>query len=144
MREVAIRAANLDDAKAIAHLMAQLGYATSANEMKERLTIIFSTLSYVTFVAEMQGEVVGIVGIGIGYYYEKNGVYGRLLALAIDEKHRRQGIGASLVERAEDWLRKHQVTSIVVNSSKHRSEAHCFYKQLGYEETGLRFVKALS
>jgi GNAT superfamily N-acetyltransferase len=144
MREVAIRAASLNDAKEIAYLMSQLGYSTSANEMKERLRSILSTLSYMTFVAEIRGEVVGIVGIGIGCYYEKNGVYGRLLALVIDEKHRRQGIGASLVERDEGWLREHKVTSIVVNSSKYRSEAHCFYKQLGYEETGLRFVKALS
>jgi ribosomal protein S18 acetylase RimI-like enzyme len=144
MKEVVIRTASLDDAPEIAHLMSQLGYSTSAAEMKERLRGILSTASYMTFVAEIRGEVVGMVGIGISHYYEKNGVYGRLLALVIDETHRRQGIGASLVERAESWLREHKVTSIVINSSKHRSEAHCLYKRLGYEETGLRFVKSLS
>lgn len=144
MREFTIRTASLDDALAIARLMSQLGYSTSADEMQTRLQNILSTSSYMTLVAEIHKEVVGMVGIGVGFYYEKNGVYGRLLALAIDERYRRQGIGAALVKKAEGWLQEHKVTSIVVNSGTHRKGAHCFYKKLGYEETGLRFVKSLS
>ena len=144
MSQVKIRNACLDDSSAIARLMPQLGYPTTPDEMRERLEAILSNLDYITFIAEVRKEVVGMVGAGIGRYYESNGVYGRLLALVVDERWRGRGIGASLVARAERWLKARQATSIVVNSGRHRSEAHRFYSLLGYEETGVRFVKLLS
>jgi GNAT superfamily N-acetyltransferase len=97
-----------------------------------------------TFVAEYRKEVVGVIGIGVNHYYEKNGVYGRLLALVVDEKWRRHGIGASLVIEGERWLKEGGVSSIIVNSGNHRSNAHRFYGGLGYKETGVRFVKSLA
>jgi hypothetical protein len=72
MKEVIIRTANLDDGPEIAHLMSQLGYSTSAAEMKERLKGILSTASYITFVAEIRREVVGMVGIGISKSVEES------------------------------------------------------------------------
>ena len=123
--------------------MSQLGYPTSSDEMKERLAGILSDSDYMTLIAEVEKDAVGVIGIGVGHYYEKNGVYGRLLALVVDERWRGRGIGASLVAHAEHWLKEHEVTSIVVNSGKHRVEAHRFYIQLGYEETGVRLVKSL-
>ena len=144
MSEVEIRSARLDDSSAIACLMSQLGYPTSSDEMKERLTAILSDSDYMTFVAEYGKEVVGIIGVGVNRYYEKNGTYGRLLALVVDEKWKGYGIGTSLVSEAEHWLRERAVSSIVVNSGKQRKDAHRFYERLGYKETGLRFAKSLS
>ena len=144
MSEVKIRNACLDDSSAIASLMSQLGYPTSSDEMKERLSAILSDSDYMTFVAEYRKEVVGVIGVGVNRYYEKNGTYGRLLALVVDEKLKGHGIGASLVTEGERWLKEREVSSIVVNSGKQRSDAHRFYERLGYEGTGLRFVKLLS
>lgn len=143
MSGVKIRSAFLNDSLAIACLMSQLGYPTSEDEMKARLEAILLDSGYMTFVAECQKEVVGVIGVGVQRYYEKNGTYGRLLALVVDEKWRGLGIGGSLVAEAERWLKEREVSSIVVNSGKQRNEAHRFYKRLGYEETGLRFVKLL-
>jgi ribosomal protein S18 acetylase RimI-like enzyme len=143
MSEIKIRSACLNDSASVAGLMSQLGYATSASEMKQRLEGILPDSDYMTFVAEHRKEVVGVIGVGIYRYYEKNGIYGRLLALVVDEKLKGQGIGVSLVAEAERRLKERGVGSIVVNSGKQRSAAHRFYKRLGYEETGLRFVKSL-
>lgn len=143
MSGIKIRSVCLDDSSSLACLMSQLGYPTSADEMKQRLKKILPDSNYMTLVAEYQREVVGVIGIGICRYYEKNGIYGRLLALVIDEKRKGQGIGASLVGAAERWLKEHEVSSIIVNSGKQRKEAHRFYERLGYEKTGLRFVKSL-
>jgi GNAT superfamily N-acetyltransferase len=143
MNEVKIRNACLDDSSAIARLMSQLEYPTSSDEMKVRLGAILSDSNFMTFVAEHRREVVGVIGLGVGRYYEKNGTYGRLLVLAVDEKWRGRGAGASLVGTAEYWLKERNVNSIIVNSGKHRSEAHSFYRRLGYEKTGVRFVKLL-
>jgi ribosomal protein S18 acetylase RimI-like enzyme len=143
MSEIKIRTACLDDSSSIASLMSQLGYLTSPDEMKERLEGILPGSDYLTLVAEDRKEVVGMIGAGIYRYYEKNGTYGRLLVLVVDEKRRAQGIGAALVTEAERLLKEREVNSIIVNSGKHRNEAHRFYQGLGYEETGLRFVKSL-
>ena len=144
MDEIKIREACLNDSASVAGLMSQLGYPTSGEEMKQRLEGILPDSDYMTFVAEHQKDVVGVIGVGIYRYYEQNGTYGRLLALVVDEKLKGQGIGARLVDEAERWMKERGVSSIVVNSGKQRSEAHRFYKRLGYEETGLRFVKSLS
>ena len=138
-----IRSAVLADAPAIARLMTQLGYATAADEMKERLLGILPHTDYMTCVAESAGEVVGLIGAGRSRYYEKNGVYGRLLALVVDETWRGRGVGALLVAEAERWLTERGVTSVIVNSGRQRREAHRFYRRLGYLETGVRFVKSL-
>ena len=126
MSEIKIRSVRLDDSASVAGLMSQLGYTTSADEMKHRLEGILSDPNYLTLVAEYQKEVIGVIGTGIYRYYEKNGTYGRLLALVVDEKRKGQGIGSTLVAAAERWLKEHKVSSIIVNSGKQRSEAHRF------------------
>jgi GNAT superfamily N-acetyltransferase len=143
MSEIKIRSACLKDSLEIAGLMSQLGYPTSSDEMKERLAAILLNSDFKTFVAKYQTEIVGVIGVGVFHYYERNGKYGRLLALVVDEKWKGHGIGGSLVAEAERWLKEHKVSSIIVNSGKQRHNAHRFYEQLGYEETGLRFVKLL-
>ena len=99
---------------------------------------------YMTYVAELEGEVVGMIGAGIGRYYEKNGSYGRLLALVVEEARRGQRVGASLVAEAERWVREQGATTLSANSGSQRSDAHRFYRRLGYSDTGVRFVKSLS
>ena len=123
--------------------MSQLGYPTSSDEMEGRLAGILSDSGYLTLIAEAREVAVGIIGIGVGRYYEKNGVYGRLLALVVDGGWRGRGVGASLVAQGERWLKERGATAIVVNSGRRRIDAHRFYRRLGYEETGVRLVKSL-
>ena len=96
-----------------------------------------------TLVAVSGADVVGVAGASIAHFYEKNGKYGRLLILAVDDKLRGRGIGASLVAEIERSLKERGVCAIIVNSGKHRSDAHRFYRRLGFEETGIRFVKSI-
>ena len=138
-----IRSACHGDSLAIASLISQLGYPTSSGEMNERLAAILPAADYMTFVAEHNEEVVGMIGVAVGHYYEKNGTYGRLLALVVDGNCQGHGIGASLVAEAERWLKERGANSVIVNSGKQRKDAHRFYQRLGYEETGSRFVKQL-
>jgi GNAT superfamily N-acetyltransferase len=138
-----IRLARLEDAQALATLMEQLGYPTSSTHMRERLARLLQHPEYQTWVAEADGKVIGMAGACLGYFYEKHGVYGRLLALVVDGQMQHQGIGTSLVQAVEAWVQEQGGVSIAINSGNQRPAAHRFYQHLGYQLTGVRFVKAL-
>lgn len=57
-----IRTAHHKDIPALAYLMEELGYPTSVEDMKQRYDRIASNPNYHTLVAEIEGEVVGMVG----------------------------------------------------------------------------------
>lgn len=142
-RAFTIREATEADAPAIARLMSELGYPTSESDMRERLAIIQADANYHTFVADVAATVVGVSGVGLAPYYERNGTYARLLALAVSEAHRRNGLGRALVKAAEAWARARGARAMLVNTGHHRESAHRFYGAIGYASTGLRFVQEL-
>ena len=136
-----IRDARVGDAAALARLVTELGYPTTAPDMQARLATILGRADYATFVVERDGAIVGMAGATLGCFYEKNGAYVRLVVLVIDTVHRGSGIGEVLVRAVERWAERHGATEIVVNSRTERAAAHRFYERLGYRSTGLRFVK---
>jgi len=144
MNDCSIREAQLKDAPAIARLVTQLGYPTSSAEMEMRLQIFLARADYITLVAEVSGDVVALVGAYLAYGLELTGTYGRLTGLVVDEPWRGRGIGKLLMEHLEQRLKKKGVMLLILTSGKHRTESHHFYKKLGYEETGIRFLKRLS
>jgi GNAT superfamily N-acetyltransferase len=133
----------MDDAAAIGELMTELGYPTTAEAMRDRLKAVASDPGYVTLVAETDDGVVGVIGGTTGHYYEKDGVYARLLVLSVSSTSRGTGIGAQLVDALERWALSRGARDIVVNSAFHRARAHAFYERCGYARTGLRLVKTL-
>jgi GNAT superfamily N-acetyltransferase len=143
MKDLAIRQAEATDAPDIARLVSQLGYPSSERDMAERLDAFSGRPEYVLFVAESSGRVVGLVGAYLGYALEFSGPWGRLMGLVVDEPFRGRGIGRRLMDRIEGWLRDHRATRLTLTSGNQRADAHRFYRHLGYEETGLRFVKRL-
>jgi predicted N-acetyltransferase YhbS len=138
MEHLTLRPASLSDASAIARLMEQLGYPPETQEMEERLTGLLSQSDYLTLVAERNRHIVGMIGLHVGHFYEKNGVYGRIVALVVEQALQGQHIGSSLVAEGERWLKTRGVRTIIVNSGTHRQAAHRFYEHLGYQATGIR------
>ena len=140
---VAIRDAIPSDSPAIARLVNQLGYPSSAEEIRSRLAVFSGRPDYAVWVAESSGTVVGLVGVFLHYAVEFDGACGRLLGLVVDERYRGRGIGKKLLEVTEQWLTERRVEKLTLTSGHQRKEAHKFYRRLGYEETGLRFGKKL-
>ena len=138
-----IRRAEEGDAPALAELMTQLGYPTRADEMRLRLRELLPAKTFATFVAVESLEVIGVIGLSISHSYEHNERTGKIVALAVDERWRRKGVGRKLIAAAEDYFASERVGRIAVTSHFRRSEAHEFYESLGYERTGFRFIKQL-
>ena len=144
MMDDSIRPAVLADAEPIATLIDALGYPTSPDAMARRLGGILSDPKYATFVATSGDRVVGVAGAALGRYYEKDGLYSRLVVLAVSPEERGQGIGHRLLNAVERWSATNGVHEVFVNSGSHRAEAHRFYEESGYSRTGFRFVKQVA
>lgn len=144
MADVVVRDAALSDAAQVAGLITQLGYPTLPDEMAQRLTGLLADPGYATFVAEHDSSIIGVAGGAMARYYEKNGLYARLVVLVVSDKSRGRGVGASLVRAIEHWAVERGTVEILVNSGAHRVDAHRFYESHGYRQTGIRLVKDLT
>ena len=87
---IALRHAVLTDVPAIADLVTQLGYPTSAANMDGRLRRLLALSHHTTVIAEGSGQIVGMAGGCVEYTFDLNGTYGRVTALVVDAKWRRR------------------------------------------------------
>ncbi|WP_341457168.1 GNAT family N-acetyltransferase [Oceanobacillus zhaokaii] len=141
-----IRKAKENDISQLAVLMGELGYPTTKEEMEQRFSKIHLNPLYNTQVAENDGVIVGMIGMTLGFHYEKNGNYVRIVALVVGSEYRRQGIGAALILAAEEWAKERGANRLVLNSGNRneRNEAHNFYTNRGFEGKATGFYKQLS
>ncbi|MFC4777352.1 GNAT family N-acetyltransferase [Paenibacillus sp. GCM10023252] len=131
------------DLSAIAVLMGELGYPTSEHDMDKRMAIINSDPSYFTFVAEHEGIVAGMIGVRLLSNYEIDGPVTQISALVVHSEYKGRGIGRSLMGFVNSWSAEKGSSVLYLTSGmkEERKAAHKFYKGMGYEITGYRFVK---
>ena len=137
-----IRHAEARDAAALAGLIGQLGYSTSAAEVAERLTLMEAE-GRVVLVAEIDGAVVGCLSTSVMRVLHRPAPVGRISMMVVDESLRSRGIGAELVRAAEAVLAAQGCYMVEVTSHVRRTEAHRFYERLGYDKTSVRLAKEL-
>jgi ribosomal protein S18 acetylase RimI-like enzyme len=141
--DLTIRVAEMNDAAALAQLMRELGYETSTAEMKQRLESVLSDVRCRTFLAEVNGQVCGMIGTLTHGSHAHNDVSGKIIALVVSKKQRRSGIGRALIAAAEKDFANQGITRVSLTTRFSREEAHQFYESLGYMRTGFRFAKDL-
>ena len=139
-----LRAPHAGDASAIASLLGQLGYPATARDIPERLAAFGTGPMAVAWVAELDGNVVGLATAHVIQSLHKTEVVAMLTVLVVDERVRGKGIGRAMVRKAEEWAIAQGASAISLTSALRRTDAHDFYKGLGYEHTGVRLVKVLT
>jgi GNAT superfamily N-acetyltransferase len=141
--DMRIRNAQSEDVDALANLMAELGYPTSSEQMRRRFEAISHDPSNGTLVAEREGKVLGMVGLRIERSYGSDDSYVQFRDFVVGSEHRGEGVGRALLSAAEDWARRRGARDVMLSTHKRRTDAHRFYRSMGYEATGYRFYKAL-
>jgi N-acetylglutamate synthase-like GNAT family acetyltransferase len=140
-----IRKCCMNDALAMTSLMRQLNYPTTLNVMKERLTMMDQQLSQCSFVAEVDNEVVGTVGLEVVQKkdMEKPVIY--ITSLVVDEKFRKMGLGKRLIKEVEAMASELSCSHLLVGYKAERGPgtAKTFYLKQGFECSGYRLSKAL-
>ncbi|MBP1999614.1 putative N-acetyltransferase YhbS [Paenibacillus shirakamiensis] len=139
-----IRKCSGNDAKAITVLMRQLRYPTTVSVMKERLTSLENHPHYRSFVAELDGKVVGTISLRQFQTNDMERPVTRITSLIVDEDHRGKGIGKLLMAEVEAWgKRKGSEELFLSTGDDHRLEAKPFYEHLGFQCSGYRLSKSL-
>lgn len=130
---ISIRLATPDDAAAVAGLSTQLGYPTSEDDARRRLSKIVGNLENVVFVATLQdGRVVGWLHAYLCHLVESD-MFAEIGGLVVDHEHRRSGAGRLLMAHAEQWAVGKSCGTVRLRSNVIREGAHAFYRSLGYD-----------
>jgi N-acetylglutamate synthase-like GNAT family acetyltransferase len=137
------RRARAGDAPAIAALLGTLGYLTTADRIPERLTGLEAERSAIAFVAELDGKVVGLATVHVFAAIHVDHATAYLTALAVDENHRREGIGTILVLVAMAWAREQGAQRLSLVTGIERHESQRFYESLGFALTGYRYSRRI-
>ncbi|HEX8814290.1 MAG TPA: GNAT family N-acetyltransferase [Terriglobales bacterium] len=131
-----IRLAAPGDCDRIARLSGQLGYECTDQQVQARLVDMHNSGQHTVFVAELPGErIAGWIGV---YIFRSVGMdpFAEISGLVVDEMVRSRGIGAMLLDAAEEWARGMGCSVMSVRSNVIRGRAHAFY-----ESRAFRLVK---
>lgn len=108
----------------------------------------FITLSYVAemiekralFVAEKDGEVVGVMSIMLRHVESPTQVTRDVIfvdSLAVDEKHRGQGIGHAFFDFLKKWKEEIGADGIELQVNARNEKAYQMYKDYGFTEKSI-------
>jgi N-acetylglutamate synthase-like GNAT family acetyltransferase len=138
-----IREAGKSDAAVLALLMTDLArHNVSPDDMLNRLRFITESKYDFLFVCEENGIISGLLGFRIRENIEEVSRFGEVSAIVVNAKEKRRGVGRFMMDYAEKLAREMGCKGTwLVSGFAREKEAHLFYKQLGYQTTGYRFVK---
>jgi GNAT superfamily N-acetyltransferase len=130
-----VRPAEPRDVTAIARLAGELGYPSTAEQVKDRLASMEGDRRHATFVAVIaDDEVIGWIHLSEVHSLGSE-PRAEITNLVVDSRFRGAGTGRLLVERGERWARERGLAVIGLRSNVVRERAHVFYARLGYTLT---------
>lgn len=89
-----------------------------------------------SFVAEIEGTLVGFIEVSLRAYAEgcNSSPVGYLEGWYVTPEHRKGGTGRRLVEAAEDWARAKGCTEMASDTEVHNTLSQQAHARLGYTE----------
>ncbi|MBI5852252.1 MAG: GNAT family N-acetyltransferase [Planctomycetes bacterium] len=137
-----VRHACSADSRALVPLLAELGHPADEGQIAGRLADLLASHE-VVLVAERDAVLLGVLSVHVTPVLHRPRPVGRLTMLVVAAVARGLGVGRALVEHAERILAARGCGLVEVTSNQRRTDAHAFYRRIGYEVTSLRFMKAL-
>lgn len=138
-----IRAASVGDAPDVARLLDLLGYPCSPDDALERIHVVAGDPRQQLILADVDGQACGLVCLTLLYSIAHGAELARITALVVAPDHARRGVGRQLLREVEAQSRRLGIPRIEVTSNARREAAHAFYRDCGYSDDSLRFVKLL-
>jgi predicted N-acetyltransferase YhbS len=120
---IEVRPCTAEDAAAVSALLSELEYEVSSEAAAERMGRLNETGSDPTFIAGEDGQPLGLIALHRCHMIQYRTPVVRITALVVHHRARRRGVE--------------------LTSALNRSEAHAFYRELGFEPNSLRFRKSI-
>ena len=141
---IVIREMEPTDTPACRLLLSQLGYDLNPEELIRRYEAVKEKRDHEVFVGEQDGKVIALLHLYERPAFDKPPEV-VVQALVVDQNWRGTGVGKSMMNMAEHWALNRGLSSVALTSSISRSDAHSFYKRIGYqiEATSHLFRKKL-
>lgn len=122
-------------------LLAQLGYTTQADWVRAWVT--GGSPDDRCIVAEIRSRVLGLAHVHRVPFLTESAYRARLTALVVEEAERSRGIGALLLQAAEQATRDMGAAVLELTASSGRERAHHFYERNGFIRPSRHYQKAL-
>jgi GNAT superfamily N-acetyltransferase len=143
-QRITIRTATSGDAEAVADLLTQLGYPTTAADARERIAYLGSEHDAILLAID-GAQVCGMATVHILPVIHYTGTMARVTAFVVDANCRGRGVGKILLAAIREFASVRKVHRIEVVSGNHRPQAHAFYEGAGYKRTDqARFILDLN
>lgn len=143
---LSMRKAEKKDVEDLCALMDQMSHtAISPENMLNRMQMVEKSPIDSLYVCKENEKIVGLLGFRIRENLEEMSKFGEISAIVVYPDDRRKGVGRFMMDYAEKLAREYKCKGMwLVSGFAREQEAHKFYKQLGFQTTGYRFVKLFS
>jgi GNAT superfamily N-acetyltransferase len=126
-----IRDSRPDDLPVVRRLIGQLADVPDEAQFRARFECVSATPGHRIIVAEMDGEIVGVLHVFERPALEKP-CEAVVQAFVVDGKRLGAGIGEALMREAEAWAASRQLASTALYTRIDRDRARMFYERIGY------------
>ena len=120
------------DTARVAELTGQLGYPSTADDIRLRIAYVRSRPEDEVLVAvDVEDQPIGWIHVSRFASLEASDL-ALIGGMVVGDAHRSAGIGEALLAAGEAWAREHGASTMVVRSRSTRERAHRFYERHGY------------
>lgn len=139
---VQIRPARADDLAQCVDLLDELfrlerDFAPDARRQMRGLSLLLENDSARVLVADDDGEVVGMLSVQRLVSTAEGGSVGLVEDVVVPAVRRGQGIGRALMDAAEEWARRENLSRLQLLAERGNQPAQAFYQRLGWASTQL-------
>lgn len=140
---VDLRPPRAGDGPQVSALLHQLGYDVASGVVERRLIELAGRSSDAVLLSVHAGKVVGLVALHWTTMLHAPKPVARITTLVVHDGARGQGIGRRLVDAAAGLARRAGCGKLELTTALYRTDAHAFYKTLGFEADSLRLHRAV-
>jgi ribosomal protein S18 acetylase RimI-like enzyme len=133
----------VQDLPELARLYQQLGPSEgSIPRMKQVFERQQDNRTRIVLAARWDGRLIGsLLAVTCEMYFGPCKSFMVIEDVVVDERHRRTGVGAALMENIETYARTHNCSYIMLITETERVSAQSFYRSLGYKTDEFRAFK---
>lgn len=111
------------------------------SEFRQIFDEILNSSHHCILLYENSTEVIGLLHLRLENQLHHCGKTAEIMELIIQEGHRSEGIGGSLIKAAFEYAVKQDCVIFEVTSNRKRTDAHRFYQKNGMELTHYKFIR---